>query len=312
MRVHIWGASGYAAAEAIRLLEQHPHFELGALESASHAGTPLAREFALLRKSTRSFDGPGAVVAAVRKGDYVVMAGAHGSAVAQAPVFLAAGARVVDLSQDFRASNEAVYGLPERYFEAIAGAQLVANPGCYPTATLLALLPLAAFGAPRQLIVDAKSGITGAGRVPSTEKLFAEVQGDVRPYALDGHRHQPEIERQLGAAGIVAPLVFTPQVVPLARGMLSDAYAIFDAPLDEAAVRAAYERYYAENPFVRVVPDAPSIVAVEGTNDAEVHVDVVGNVVRALCSIDNLGKGAAGQAVQNLNIMAGVPQESGL
>lgn len=312
MRVHIWSASGYAAAEAIRLLERHPHFELGALESASHAGQPLAAEFAALRKSTRSFDGPGAVAAAVRPGDFVIMAGAHGSAKKQAPVFLKAGARVVDLSQDFRASDDAVYGLPERYAAEIADAKLVANPGCYPTATLLALLPLAPFGSPRQLIVDAKSGITGAGRVPAVEKLFTEVRNDIRVYALGGHRHQPELDRQLELAGIVAPMVFTPQVVPIARGMLSDAYAIFDAPLDEQAVREAYVRAYADNPFVRVVSDAPSVAAVEGTNDAEVHVGVVGNVVRAICAIDNLGKGAAGQAVQNLNIMAGLPQESGL
>ncbi len=313
-RVHVWGASGYAAAEAIRILERHPHAELGALESASHAGQDLATTFASLRRSMRKYDGPGSVLAAVKPGDFVIMGGAHGSAAAQAPLFLQAGARVIDLSQDFRASDDAVYGLPERYRAQIVDAKLLANPGCYPTATLLALLPLAEFGTPLQLIVDAKSGVTGAGRTPSTDKLFAEVQNDVRTYGLAGHRHQPEIERQLGFAGIEAPMVFTPQVVPVSRGMLVDAYAVFSNAPDAAAVRAAYERAYAGNPFVRFLAEdrAPSVAAVAGTNDAEVHASVHGNVVRSICAIDNLGKGAAGQAVQNFNIMAGLAEESGL
>jgi len=336
-RVHVWGASGYGAAEAIRLLSAHPHVELGALESASHAGQAVAAHFPLLRSSTRVFDGKGGVAAAISVGDVVVMGGAHGSAVEQAPAFVAAGARVIDLSADFRADARAVYGLPERYREAIAGARLVANPGCYPTASLLALLPVAV---PRpsttlryarddnereryarddnerlvQIVIDAKSGITGAGRNPSTAALFAEVAGDIRAYGLSGHRHEPEIVAQLGAVACAAPLVFTPHVVPLSRGMLADCYAVFDRPQDAAAVRAAYDEAYAENPFVRVLADgvAPSVAAVVGTNDAEIAVSVHGNVVRAICAIDNLGKGAAGQAVQNLNIMLGLPEECGL
>ena len=388
-RVHVWGASGYGAAEAIRLLSAHPYVELGALESASHAGQAVAAHFPLLRSSCRKFDAKGEVAAAVRAGDFVVMGGAHGSAVEQAPAFVAAGARVIDLSADFRADKRAVYGLPERYREAIAGADLVANPGCYPTASLLALLPLAV---PRpsttlryarddkeseryarddkereryarddkeseryarddkersaharddkgasapfdnaetvithsttpdsqktlvQIVIDAKSGITGAGRNPSTPALFAEVAGDIRAYGLAGHRHEPEIVAQLGAVACEAPLMFTPHVVPLARGMLADCYAIFGSPQDAAAVRAAYVGTYAGNPFVRVLADgmAPSVAAVVGTNDAEIAVSVHGNVVRAICAIDNLGKGAAGQAVQNLNIMLGLSEECGL
>ena len=355
-RVHVWGASGYGAAEAIRLLSAHPQVELGALESASHAGQAVAAHFPLLRSSARKFDGKGAVAATLRAGDFVLMGGAHGSAIDQAPAFVAAGARVIDLSADFRADTRAVYGLPERYREAIAGADLVANPGCYPTASLLALLPVAV---PRlrpsayarddkdgyarddkgasapfdnavpvithsttpdsqnrlvQIVIDAKSGITGAGRNPSTPALFAEVAGDIRAYGLSGHRHEPEIVAQLGAVACEAPLVFTPHVVPLARGMLADCYAIFDAPQDAAAIRAAYVGAYAGNPFVRVLADgmAPSVAAVVGTNDAEIAVSVHGNVVRAICAIDNLGKGAAGQAVQNLNIMLGLSEECGL
>ena len=313
-RVHVWGASGYAAAEAIRLLARHPHVELGVLESASHAGQAVSAHFPLLRAMDQTFDGKGAVAAALRSGDFVVMGGAHGSAVDAAPAFLSAGARVIDLSADFRADARAVYGLPERYAEAIAGADLVANPGCYPTASLLALLPVVRGERAVQIVVDAKSGITGAGRNPSTGALFAEVAGDIRAYGLSGHRHEPEIVAQLGAVECDAPLVFTPHVVPLSRGMLADCYAIFATPQDAAAVRDAYERAYDGNPFVRVLADgvAPSVVAVVGTNDAEIAVSVHRNAVRAICAIDNLGKGAAGQAVQNINIMLGLDQECGL
>ncbi|MGZ3504492.1 MAG: N-acetyl-gamma-glutamyl-phosphate reductase [Vulcanimicrobiaceae bacterium] len=314
-RVHVYGASGYAAAEAIRLLAQHPFVQLGVLESASHSGEPLAAHFPLIRGIDRTFDSPGALTASLRADDCVILGGSHGVAREIAPALLAAGARVIDLSADFRVHpSTAVYGLPERYRAAIAGAALVANPGCYPTATLLATLPLAAMHGCVQIIVDAKSGITGAGRTPSVGSLFAEVTGDVRAYGLAGHRHEPEIVQEWHAAGLDAPLTFTPHVVPIARGMLVDVYAIFAQAPDPDAVNTAFHRAYDANPFVRVLfPDrAPSLPSVVGTNDAELHVTVRGNVVRALCAIDNLGKGAAGQAVQNLNIMYGYPEETAL
>jgi N-acetyl-gamma-glutamyl-phosphate reductase len=312
--VHVWGASGYGAAEAIRLLDTHPFFEVGVLESRSHAGAALADHFPLLRTTPYVFSAEGSVRAALRSGDLVIAAGAHGEAHAHVPGFLEVGARVVDLSADYRFDDSAAYGLSEFAREAIACASLVANPGCYPTATLLGLLPLVAFAAPLQLIVDAKSGITGAGRKPATGSLYAEVAGDIRAYGIDQHRHQPEIERLLCLQGNNTPLVFTPHVVPLARGMLADSYAVFDRPLHEAALRRAYADAYANSPFVRIVEGerVPSVAAVTGTNDAEIRVDVRGNVVRVICAIDNLGKGAAGQAVQNLNIMLGYPEETGL
>ena len=315
MRVHVWGAAGYAAAEAVRLLHAHPSLEIGALESRSHAGAALADHFPLLRRTPYRFDGEGAVLASVQPGDVVIAAGAHGESTAYVPLFLSAGARVIDLSADYRFDDAAAYGLAEWHRDVIANAPLVANPGCYPTATLLALLPLLReFDAPRQLIVDAKSGITGAGRKPAVGSLYAEVAGDVRAYGLELHRHQPEIERIIAMHASPVPLVFTPHVVPLSRGMLADAYAFFDRPLDPAQVQQAYDRAYAQAPFVHVVrgEEAPSVSAVAGTNDAEVRVDVRGNVVRVICAIDNLGKGAAGQALQNLNIMTGYPEETGL
>ncbi len=317
-RVHVVGAAGYAAAEFMRLAASHPALELGALESASHAGQPVAAHVPALRRSERAFDPPGTLDAHLRPGDTVIFAGGAELARAQAPALVTRGARVIDFSDAFRLAahaGEAVYGMPERYRAALRGARLVANPGCYPTASLLALLPLAAFANGLvHLVIDAKSGVTGAGRMPATANLFAEVAGDVRPYALDGHRHEPEIAQELAAAGISAPLVFTPHVVPLVRGMLADCYAIFERDVDPGALYAAYARAYAGNPFVRVnaADRAPSLIGVAGTNDAEIHVSHHGRVVRAICAIDNLGKGAAGQAMQNLNIMLGLPEEMSL
>lgn len=314
MRVHIYGASGYAAAQLIALLARHPRAQLGALESASHAGEAIGKHFADLRRYERSFDGPGAVLEQVAPNDAVVLAGSHGVAKTIAPLLLERGARVVDLSGDYRLEpTPAVYGFPERYRDRIAAARFVANPGCYPTATLLATLPLAEFS-PLQIVVDAKSGITGAGRTPATNSLFAEVEGDVRAYGLSGHRHEPEILQEWRAAGIGASLVFTPQVVPVSRGMLVNAYAMLPHPVSEETVHAAFAAAYAADESVRILRDGmvPSMRSVRGTNDAELHVSVHGNVVRVLCAIDNLGRGAASQAVVNLNIMHGYLMEEGL
>jgi N-acetyl-gamma-glutamyl-phosphate reductase len=317
-RVHVVGAAGYAASEFMRLALLHPRLQLGALESASHAGRPIAEHVPALRRFERAFDPPGTLDATLTEGDVVLFGGGAEPARAHVPALLERGARVIDLSDAFRlaaASRGAVYGLPERYRDALRTATLVANPGCYPTATLLALLPLAPFaGDIVQLIVDAKSGITGAGRTPATATLFAEVDGDVRPYGLAGHRHEPEIVQELAAAGIAAPLAFTPHVVPLRRGMLADAYAVFASEPDAAAIAAAFARAYDGNPFVHVLPAerAPSVVGVAGTNDAEIHVSRIGCVVRIIAALDNLGKGAAGQAMQNLNLMLGLPEESAL
>lgn len=313
-RVHIWGASGYAAAEVIRLLSGHACVELGALESRSHAGEYLGDHFPQLRVLNRCFDEPGTVMKTARRDDLVVTAGGHGDATTIVPELLRAGVRVIDLSADYRFDRRAAYGLAEWYHDEIADATLVANPGCYPTAASLALLPLGPLSPITAIVIDAKSGISGAGRNPNVDALFAEVSGDVRAYGLKGHRHQPEIERNLRTHGIGAGIAFTPHVVPLARGMLVDAYAFTSEQLDCRSVADAYAAAYQTKPFIRIVDGdrAPSIRAVNGTNDAELRIDVKGKSVRVICAIDNLGKGAAGQAVQNLNIMLGFPEESGL
>jgi len=312
-RVHVWGASGYAAAELIRMLHAHESVEIGVLESDSHAGELLADHFPLLRATPYRFDGSGSVLETAKKGDVAITAGVEDEARAVVPLLLARGVRVIDLSALYRFDPSAVYGLTEWQRGAIADAQLVANPGCYPTAALLALLPLAPVGSPRHVVIDAKSGITGAGRTPRVGSLFAEVSGEIRAYGLSGHRHQPEIEHYLRAGAIEAQITFTPHVVPLARGMLVDAYVLFDAPVDAGAVKTAYAQAYHSSSFVRLLGStrAPSVAAVIGTNDAELRIDAQGCVVRAICAIDNLGKGAAGQAVQNLNVMLGYPEESG-
>ena len=317
-RVHVVGAAGYAASEFVRLALGHPELTLGALESVSHAGKPIGANVPSLRRMDRPFDAPGTVETTLEPGDAVIFAGGAALARRSAPALAARGARVIDLSDAFRLhehAGDAVYGLPERYRDAVRAAPLVANPGCYPTATLLALLPLAPFARDLvHLVVDAKSGVTGAGRTPATANLFSEVAGDVRAYGLAGHRHEAEIVQELRAAGIAAPLVFTPHVVPLARGMLADCYAIFARDLDDDELHAAFVRAYDGNPFVHVLPAdrAPSVAGVAWTNHAEIHVSRIGRAVRVISAIDNLGKGAAGQAMQNLNLMLGYPEESSL
>ncbi|MDE2571665.1 MAG: N-acetyl-gamma-glutamyl-phosphate reductase [bacterium] len=312
-RLHIVGASGYAAGEVIRFAVKHPRLELGALESESAAGRPLGEIFPALRRVDRTFDAPGAVERSLQPGDAVIFGSGNGVALSRAPQMVERGAKVIDLSSDFRHDPAAVYGLPERHRSELAGASLVANPGCYPTGTLLALAPLAPWAAQiRQLIVDAKSGISGAGRTPKTATLFCEVDGDVVAYGLEGHRHHREMVAELKASGIERPLLFTPQMVPLKRGMLVSAYAVFDAAPSEAEVLEAYHAAYQREPFVHLVTVAPSLAGVLGTNDAELHVSVVGPTVRVICAIDNLGKGAATQALQSLNVMLGFPEEEGL
>ncbi|MGB8267092.1 MAG: N-acetyl-gamma-glutamyl-phosphate reductase [Candidatus Velthaea sp.] len=316
--VHIAGAGGYAAAELIRLLDPHPDVRVGTLMSRSAAGKRVCDVFPSLPHLTQHFDDLSAIFERTAPGDIVFLAADRELAEFATPQLLDAGARVIDLADTFRfdpQAHGAVYGFPERYRDAIAGARLVANPGCYPTASLLALAPLGAFaGRIAAVVIDAKSGITGAGRSPKTPSLFAEVDGDVRAYGLGGHRHGPEIVQELHACGIEAPLAFAPHVVPLSRGMLADVYLIPSAPLDRDAILATLRRAYASSPFVTVFEDGrpPYLPALEKTNDAQLSVFEDAGIIHLLSGIDNLGKGAAGQAVQNMNIMLGIPEDRGL
>jgi N-acetyl-gamma-glutamyl-phosphate reductase len=316
--VHIIGASGYASAELIRLLDAHPDVRIATLESRSSPGARVCDLFAALPRITQTCDPEGSVLERAAADDVVFLAGNHELAHAHAPGLLARGSRVIDLSDAYRFSDKAegaVYGFPERYRDAIARSRFIANPGCYVTASLLALVPLGAFAERiASVVVDAKSGITGAGRTPRVESLFAEADGDVRAYGMNGHRHGPEIVQEAAAAGITAPLIFSPHVVPLRRGILADVYLIPAAPLTRDEIRAALTRFYAASPFVTVFDDArvPNLPSLEMTNDAQLAVAQRSGIVHITCGLDNLGKGAAGQAVQNMNLMLGLPEERGL
>jgi N-acetyl-gamma-glutamyl-phosphate reductase len=316
--VHVVGATGYAAAELIRLVDAHPDLDLGIIESRSSPGARMCDLFPSLPRLTMAAQPGGSVAANAGRDDVVVLAGNRDLAHQHAPDLLARGVRVIDLSDAFRLSdraNGAVYGFPERYRTAIAGARFIANPGCYVTAALLALVPLAPF-ADRiaSIVIDAKSGITGAGRTPQTSALFAEVDEDVRAYGLTGHRHGPEIVQEAAAAGIDAPTIFSPHVVPLRRGILADVYLIPAGSLDGLSIAAALAGYYEQSPFVSVFTDGrvPNLPSLERTNDAQLAVAQRSGIVHIMSGIDNLGKGAAGQAVQNINLMLGLPEERGL
>ncbi len=316
--VHVVGATGYAAAELIRLLAVHPDVSIATVESSSSAGARMCDIFPSLPAIELVCSPSGSVREQVRSGDVVFLAGNHEVAHEHAPALLAAGARVIDLSDAYRLAAHAegaVYGLPERYRAQIAQSSFVANPGCYVTASLLALVPLGSLGDRiATVIIDAKSGVTGAGRNPKVQTLFAEVAEDVLPYGLDGHRHQPEIVQEARAVGIDAPIVFSPHVVPLRRGILADVYLVPRAPIARADVESLYLRFYANNPFVSVFTDkrVPNLPSVEKTNKAQLKVTRRDGVIHILSALDNLGKGAAGQAIQNMNIMLGLPEERGL
>jgi N-acetyl-gamma-glutamyl-phosphate reductase len=316
--VHVVGATGYAAAELVRLLDAHPDVRIATLESGSSAGKRMCDLFPSLPAIELVCAPSGTVRERVKAGDVVFLAGNHEVAHDHAPAVLAAGARVIDLSDAYRLTERAegaVYGFPERYRDQIARASFVANPGCYVTASLLALVPLGPLAERvATVIVDAKSGVTGAGRNPKVQTLFGEVAEDVLAYGLAGHRHQPEIVQEARAAGIDAPVVFSPHVVPLRRGILADVYLVPRAPIAREEVEALYRRFYAGNPFVTVFTDGrvPYLPALEKTNNAQLAVAQREGVIHILSALDNLGKGAAGQAVQNMNIMLGLPEERGL
>ncbi len=316
--VHVVGATGYAAAELVRLLDAHPDVRIVTLESSSSPGARMCDLFPQLPSLELVCSPLGSVRENLQAGDVVFLAGNHEVAHSYARDLLAAGARVIDLSDAFRLIDRAegaVYGLPERYRDQIAQANFIANPGCYVTASLLALIPLGALGDRiATVIIDAKSGVTGAGRTPRVQTLFAEVAEDVYAYGLHGHRHQPEIAQEARAVGIDAPIVFAPHVVPLRRGILADIYLVPRAPIARDDVEALFVRFYDGNPFVRVFTDGrvPNLPALERTNHAQLAVAQHDGVIHVLSAIDNLGKGAAGQAVQNMNLMLGLPEERGL
>ncbi len=333
--VGVVGGTGYTGVELLRLLLAHPDVEIAFVTSRAEAGTPVADLHPSLRGHTdlrfvdpERADFPGCEI--------VFFATPNGTAMRLAPELLAAGVRVVDLAADFRLRDpavwaewygeahaapdlldEAVYGLPEIDREAIARARLVANPGCYPTAVQLALLPLVETGAVDLdgLVADCKSGVSGAGRQAQVATLYTEVDESFKAYAASGHRHLPEIRQGLErAASEPVGLTFVPHLVPMRRGIHATVYAMLADPSID--VQGLFERRYRDEPFVDVLPAGshPETRTVAGANVCRlaVHRPGGGRRVVVLSVIDNLVKGAAGQAVQNMNLMLGLPETRGL
>lgn len=334
IRVGIVGGNGYGGMELIRLLLDHPSVELHSLVSRSEAGRRVDEVFPHLRgRLQQVFLAPEA--ADLEACHIVFFATPNGVAMHQVPALLDKGVRVVDLAADFRLRDpevwvqwygqphacpellsEAVYGLPELHREKIARARLVANPGCYPTAVILGFLPLLreGLGDSISLIADAKSGVSGAGRNAVVGNLLAELSENFRAYGVAGHRHLPEIRQALDSiSGGIRDLVFVPHVVPMIRGIHATCYAMASPERD---VQVLYETAYREEPFVDVLPRGthPETRSVRGANLCRiaVHRPPQSNQVVILSVIDNLVKGAAGQAVQNMNLMFGLPETCGL
>ena len=328
--VGIIGASGYSGLELSRILALHPQVELKLLGSDKWAGESAGRRAGLPGAAGKLKYAPQDRCAELARECAAVFLATPAEASLQlAPALLEAGVRVVDLSGAFRLRDaalyakyygfahprpdlleEAFYGLPELN-RTPKDTRLVANPGCYPTAAALALAPLNDAGMldGSRLVVDAKSGVTGAGRKAAEDWSFTEIDGDFRAYKVLRHQHQPEIAQMLGR-----PLTFTPHLLPTKRGILATCYARLAPGPGASALAAAYAHKYAEAPFVEVLesPDAVTLKAVTGTNKCQVAAAAEGDVVVAISAIDNLVKGAAGQAVQNLNLMMGWPETAGL
>jgi N-acetyl-gamma-glutamyl-phosphate reductase len=327
--VSVFGAAGFTGALAARLLARHPGFELSAVTARSDVGRRLDDLYPHHRVSMileeLDLDRHGAVEAAI-------VAYPHGAAAELVSELRQRDVKVVDLSADFRLRDpsvyaewyrehpapelldQAVYGLPERYREQIRRAGLVANPGCYPTAALLALAPLAAHGLIADVVVDAKSGVSGAGRAATEKTHFVAVDENVSAYGVPRHRHTPEIEQELAALGAEVKITFTPHLLPLDQGELVSCYVTLEDSDADVDLAALYAEHYASEPFVELSDSPPGVRDVRETNICRisVHRDERTGRVIVFAVLDNLWKGAASQAVQNLNLMFGLPEGEGI
>ncbi|OAG27375.1 N-acetyl-gamma-glutamyl-phosphate reductase [Thermodesulfatator autotrophicus] len=331
LKVAIVGATGYTGLELLRILANHPEVEVVSVTSREKAGQKIKDVFPFeARFADLVFEKPDVENIAPRV-DLVFLCVPHGAAAITAKAFLEAGVKVIDLSADFRLKDsqvyenwyktthpcpeiieQAVYGLPEVYREEIKKSSLVANPGCYPTASLLPLIPLLKEGLiePQSIIIDAKSGVSGAGRSAKLRLIFCEVNEDFCAYNVAMHRHTPEIEQELNlAAGSSFSINFTTHLVPMSRGILATSYASVKEGVTEKDLRGALSGAYSKEPFVKVLEEGqyPQTAHVKGTNLCVIGLKLDSRTRRAIIisAIDNLVKGASGQAVQNMNIMAG-------
>lgn len=329
-RVIVAGASGLTGSLAADLLWRHPSFELVGASARSEAGVRLdelypARRVPLVLREFEDLD--------LSEVDAAIVAYPHAAAAPVVAELSEAGVRVCDLSADFRIADlstyeywygdhpapellqRAVYGLPEINRKRIAGAQIVANPGCYPTATLLSLLPLAEAGLLADVVVDAKSGVSGAGRATSEDLGFINIDGNVRPYGLEGHRHHPEISEQITMlGGEKVPLTFVPHLLPIDQGELVSCYLRLTKEVSADQLKELYEARFADERFVEVLDRPPGVREVRDSNLCRVHAlpAMDGEMTLVFGAIDNLWKGASSQAVQNLNLMFGVDEGEGI
>lgn len=338
IKVGIAGASGYAGGEIIRYLLGHPEVRITFLASDTYKGKQIGHAFPNLM----GYDLPECEPmgeSAVEKADVVFLAQQNGWAMNFAQGLIDAGKKIIDMSADFRfrdaeiyqrwyktkhaakeLTESAVYGLPELHMDAVRKADLLANPGCYPTSAILALAAAVSEGIidTGSIIVDSKSGVSGAGRSKfELEFLFSEVDESIKPYGVGVHRHTPEIEQELsGLAGSELRVSFTPHLVPMIRGILTTAYASLTRDVTTSEVIDIYRERYAGSPFVFVLDEGqyPATKNVLGSNCCHIGLKVDGRTGRlvVMSAIDNMGKGAAGQAVQNMNLMLGLPETTGL
>lgn len=336
-RVGIIGATGYTGVELLRLLLHHPQVEVAALTSQKYAGMPIDQVFPSLMKHLPLKCEELNVEQISKKTDFVFTAVPHKTAMEVVPLFHRQGKKIVDLSADFRFRNaavyekwyqkhtsadllpESVYGLPELHREEIRNARIVGNPGCYPTGALIGLIPLVKKGmiSVDHIVVDSKSGVSGAGRDVVLESLFCEVNEGVKAYKIFAHRHTPEIDQELSRlAQKEMNVTFVPHLIPMDRGILSTLYVRLTKKMKTEELLHAVEDFYQGEPFIRTYPKGklPSTKDVRGSNFCGIGVTVSESDDRAVIvtAIDNLVKGASGEAVQNMNIMLGFPETMGL
>jgi N-acetyl-gamma-glutamyl-phosphate reductase len=333
-RVAIQGATGYSALELLKILLRHPHVEITAVTSRQEGSPPIASVHPSLggRLNLRLEDlGPAAVGG---RAECVFSCLPHGVTAYQVPEMLAAGARVVDFSADYRLKDPtvyekwygekhadpaglpaAVYGLPELFRDQIPPARLIANPGCYPTSAALPLAPLLKMGLiePTGIIIDSKSGVSGAGRTPKLPYHYPECNESFSAYGVGKHRHTPEIEQTLTTfSGQETSIIFTPHLVPMDRGILSTIYSVPTSKVTDQEVLDVLREFYRDEPFVRVVDHFPTTKDTAHSNFCDITARVVRDRIITISTEDNLIKGAAGQAVQNFNLMFGYPETLGI
>jgi len=337
MKVAIVGASGYTGLELMRLAIQHPHVELTAVSSEKLAGKEVGEVFPFLKDKVHLKFHSVSEHKGLDDADFVFVALPHGEAMGVVPKLIKQGKKVIDLSADFRLQDpavyekwykkhtapelikDAVYGLPELYREKIKSAQLIANPGCYPTSVLLSLAPVVKNKIIdlKTIIVDAKSGVSGAGRTVVLSSLYPEVNEGVKAYKVAKHQHTPEMEQELGViAQSKVTISFIPHLIPMNRGILSTTYAAISGDISEKEIFDLYKDFYQKAIFVRICPlnTFPSTLQVKGSNycDISISIDSRTNRLIIVSAIDNLLKGGSGQAMQNLNIMAGMKEDLGI